>query len=47
MDIPLVKNGIVYPSETYLVIMIDIANQLLERIKKKIEKLNENLRNIK
>ena len=47
MDIPLVKNGIVYPSEDYLVIMIDIANQLLERIKKKIEKLNENLRNIK
>ena len=41
------ENGIVYPSEDYLVIMIDIANQLLERIKKKIEKLNENLRNIK
>mgnify|MGYP000911723226 CR=1 FL=1 len=46
MDIPVFKNGKVYPNEEYIMMIIDVANQLIERIKKKIEKLNENLREI-
>ncbi|MCC7572952.1 MAG: hypothetical protein KO464_06145 [Candidatus Methanofastidiosum sp.] len=46
MDIPVVKNRKVYPSEEYVIMLVEIGNQLIERIKKKIEKLNENLRSI-
>ena len=46
MDAPVVKNGKIYPSEEYVIILVEIGNQLLDRIRKKIEKLNENLRNI-
>ncbi|MEN6378853.1 MAG: hypothetical protein ABFD15_04655 [Methanofastidiosum sp.] len=46
MDAPVVKNGKIYPSEEYVTFLVEIGNQLLDRIRKKIEKLNENLRNI-
>ncbi|NMC60580.1 MAG: hypothetical protein GYA51_14525 [Candidatus Methanofastidiosa archaeon] len=46
MDVPFVKDGIVYPTEEYVKMIVEIANEMIERIKKKIEKLNENLRNI-
>lgn len=46
LDIPVVKDGVIYPNEDYVKLMIDISNQMIERIKKKIEKLNKNLREI-
>ncbi|KYC46285.1 MAG: hypothetical protein APG12_00208 [Candidatus Methanofastidiosum methylothiophilum] len=44
MDVPIVKDGKIYPSEEYVMMLVEIANQLIDRIKKKIETLNENLR---
>ncbi|KYC47762.1 MAG: hypothetical protein AMQ74_01653 [Candidatus Methanofastidiosum methylothiophilum] len=46
MDVPIIKDGVIYPSEDYVKLMVDIANQMIERVKKKIEKLNQNLREI-
>lgn len=44
MDVPVVKDGKIYPSEEYVRMLVEIGNTLLDRIRKKIEKLNENLR---
>lgn len=46
MDVPLIKDGIVYPSEEYVKMIVEIANAMINRIKKKIDKLNQNLREI-
>lgn len=46
MDVPLIKDGIVYPSEEYVKMIVEMANQMIDRTKKKIEKLNQNLRDI-
>lgn len=46
MDVPVVKDCKVYPSEEYIMMLVDIGNQLIGRIKNKIERLNTNLRSI-
>ncbi|NYT04631.1 MAG: hypothetical protein GKC00_08000, partial [Candidatus Methanofastidiosa archaeon] len=46
MDVPLVKDCKVYPTEEYIMMLVDMGNHLIDRIKNKIERLNNNLRNI-
>jgi tRNA wybutosine-synthesizing protein 3 len=46
MDVPVVKDCKVYPSEEYIMMLVGIGNQLIDRIKNKIERLNNNLRSI-
>ncbi len=46
MDVPVVKDGKVYPNKEYVAMLVEMGNILLDRIRKKIEILNENLRYI-